>query len=105
MAALGFVITLAAVIGLSRSIAADYVAHGVRCNAICPGTVETEWIGKILANAPDPEATRAAMAARQLDGQMGRPEEVAEGVAFLVHDRGRFMNGSAMVMDGGLSAV
>jgi NAD(P)-dependent dehydrogenase (short-subunit alcohol dehydrogenase family) len=94
-----------AVVGLTRSIAADYAAQGIRCNAICPGTVETEWIGKILANAPDPEATRAAMAARQLDGQMGSPEEVAEGVAFLVHDRGRFMNGAAMVMDGGLSAV
>jgi NAD(P)-dependent dehydrogenase (short-subunit alcohol dehydrogenase family) len=94
-----------AVVGLTRSIAADYAAQGIRCNAICPGTVETEWIAKILASSPDPEAARAAMAARQLDGRMGSPEEVAEGVAFLVHDRGRFMNGSAMVMDGGLSAV
>jgi NAD(P)-dependent dehydrogenase (short-subunit alcohol dehydrogenase family) len=94
-----------AVVGLTKSIAADYAARGIRANAICPGTVETEWIGKILANAPDPAATRAAMAARQLDGQMGTPEEVAEGVAFLVHDRGRFMNGAALVMDGGLSAV
>ena len=94
-----------AVLGLTRSIAADYAAQGIRCNAICPGTVETEWIGKILANAPDPVAARAAMSARQLDGRMGSPEEVAEGVAFLVHDRGRFMNGAAMVMDGGLSAV
>ena len=94
-----------AVLGLTRSIAADYAAQGIRCNAICPGTVETEWIGKILANAPDPEAARAAMSARQLDRRMGSPEEVAEGVAFLVHDRGRFMNGAAMVMDGGLSAV
>ena len=51
-----------AVVGLTRSIAADYAAAGIRCNAICPGTVETEWIGKILADAPDPEATRAAMA-------------------------------------------
>jgi len=94
-----------AVLGLTRSIAADYAAQGIRCNAICPGTVETEWIGKILANAPDPVAARAAMSARQLDGRMGSPEEVAEGVAFLVHDLGRFMNGAAMVMDGGLSAV
>jgi NAD(P)-dependent dehydrogenase (short-subunit alcohol dehydrogenase family) len=94
-----------AVVGLTKSIAADYAARGIRANAICPGTVETEWIGKILANAPDPAATRAAMAARQLDGRMGTPEEVAEGVAFLVHDRGRFMNGTALVMDGGLSAV
>jgi NAD(P)-dependent dehydrogenase (short-subunit alcohol dehydrogenase family) len=94
-----------AVVGLTKSIAADYAGHGIRCNAICPGTVETEWIGKILANSPDPEGTRAAMAARQLDGRMGSPEEVAEGVAFLVHDGARFMNGAALVMDGGLSAV
>jgi NAD(P)-dependent dehydrogenase (short-subunit alcohol dehydrogenase family) len=94
-----------AVVGLTKSIAADYAGQGIRCNAICPGTVETEWIGKILANSPDPEGTRAAMAARQLDGRMGSPEEVAEGVAFLVHDGGRFMNGAALVMDGGLSAV
>jgi NAD(P)-dependent dehydrogenase (short-subunit alcohol dehydrogenase family) len=94
-----------AVVGLTRSIAADYASRGIRANAICPGTVETEWIGKILANAEDPEAARAAMAARQLDGRMGSPEEVAEGVAFLVSDGGRFMNGAAMVMDGGLSAV
>ena len=63
-----------AVVGLTRSIAADYAAQGIRCNAICPGTVETEWIGKILANAPDPEATRAAMAgapAGRPDGQPG----------------------------------
>jgi NAD(P)-dependent dehydrogenase (short-subunit alcohol dehydrogenase family) len=94
-----------AVVGLTKSIAADYAAQGIRCNAICPGTVETEWISKILANSPDPEGTRAAMAARQLDGRMGSPEEVAEGVAFLVDDMGRFMNGAALVMDGGLSAV
>ncbi len=94
-----------ALVGLTKSIAADYAGQGIRVNAICPGTVETEWIGKIVANAPDPAATRAAMAARQLDGRMGSPEEVAEGVAFLVHDRGRFMNGAALVMDGGLSAV
>lgn len=94
-----------ALVGLTKSIAADYAASGIRANAICPGTVETEWIGKILANAPDPAAARAAMAARQLDGQLGSPEEVAEGVAFLVHDRGRFMNGATLVMDGGLTAV
>jgi NAD(P)-dependent dehydrogenase (short-subunit alcohol dehydrogenase family) len=94
-----------AVVGLTRSITADYAAQGIRCNAICPGTVETEWIGKILANAPDPATARAGMAARQLDGKMGSPEEVAEGVAFLVSDGARFMNGAALVMDGGLSAV
>lgn len=95
----------AGVIGLTRAIAADYAGRGIRANAICPGTVETEWIGKILADADNPEAARASMAARQLDGRMGTPEEVADGVGFLVGAGGRFMNGSALVMDGGMSAV
>lgn len=93
------------VVGLTRAIAADYAQHGIRCNAICPGTVETEWIGKILANAPDPEAMRAQMAARQLDGRMGTPDEVAAGIAFLASDDARFVNGSAFMMDGGVTAV
>jgi len=93
------------VIGLTRAIAADYAHLGIRCNAICPGTVETEWIGKILANAPDPEATRKQMEARQLDGRMGTPEEIAGGIAFLASDDARFVNGAAFMMDGGMTAV
>lgn len=95
----------AAVIGLTRSITVDYAGAGIRCNAICPGTVDTEWIGKILADAPDPAAARAAMVARQLDGRMGTPEEIAAGIAFLLSDGARFVNGSAFVMDGGMTAV
>ena len=93
------------VVGLTRAIAADYAHLGIRCNAICPGTVETEWIGKILSDAPDPEATRAQMAARQLDGRMGTPDEVAAGIAFLASDDARFVNGAAFMMDGGVTAV
>ena len=95
----------AGVIGLTRATAVDYAARGIRANAICPGTVETEWIGKILADAPDPEATRRAMAARQLDGRMGTADEVAAGIAFLCSPEARFVNGSAFVMDGGMTAV
>lgn len=95
----------AGVIGVTRSIAADYAALGVRANAICPGTVDSEWIGKILAAAPDPEAARSAMEQRQLDGRMGAPEEVANGIAFLASPQARFVNGSAFVMDGGMTAV
>jgi len=93
------------VIGLTRAIAADYAHLGIRCNAICPGTVASEWIGKILADAPDPDATRRQMEQRQLDGRMGSPEEVAAGIAFLASDDGRFVNGAAFMMDGGVTAV
>jgi NAD(P)-dependent dehydrogenase (short-subunit alcohol dehydrogenase family) len=101
----GYCATKGGVIAFTRAIAADHAADGIRANAICPGTVDTEWIGKILADAPDPAATRAAMEARQLDGRMGSPEEVAAGIAFLLSDDGRFVNGSAWVMDGGMTAV
>jgi len=95
----------AAVLGLTRSLTVDYASRGIRANAICPGTVETEWIGKILATAEDPTAKRAAMEQRQLDGRMGSPEEVAAGIWFLASPEGRFMNGAALVMDGGWTAA
>jgi NAD(P)-dependent dehydrogenase (short-subunit alcohol dehydrogenase family) len=93
------------VIALTRAIAADHASQGIRANAICPGTVDTEWIGKILADADDSAALRASMDARQLDGRMGTPDEVAAGIAFMASDDGRFMNGAAFVMDGGTTAV
>lgn len=95
----------AGVLGLTRAIAADHAADGIRANAICPGTVATEWIDRILDGSPDPASTRRAMEARQLDGRMGTPEEVAAGIAFLASDDARFVNGSAFVMDGGMTAV
>jgi NAD(P)-dependent dehydrogenase (short-subunit alcohol dehydrogenase family) len=95
----------AGVIGLTRALAADHAAHGLRINAICPGTVDSPWIGKILANNPDPVATRKTMEQRQLDGRMGTPEEVAEWIAFIVDDTGRFMNGASLIIDGGMTAV
>lgn len=93
----------AGVIGLTKAIAVDHAAQGIRANAICPGTVETTWVDRILADAPDAAAVREKMAARQLDGRMGSPDEVADGVAFLA--TGRFMNGAALVMDGGMTAT
>lgn len=101
----GYCATKGGVIAFTRAVAADHAHQGIRANAICPGTVATEWIGKILADAPDPEATRATMEARQLDGRMGTPEEVAAGISFLLSPDGRFVNGSAWVMDGGMTAV
>jgi len=95
----------AGVIGLTRAIAADHAMQGIRVNAIAPGTVASEWIGKILATDPDPESARKRMEMRQLDGRMGTPAEVAEGIAFLASPEARFVNGSVFVMDAGLTAV
>jgi NAD(P)-dependent dehydrogenase (short-subunit alcohol dehydrogenase family) len=95
----------AGVIGLTRALAADHAGAGLRINAVCPGTVDSPWIGKILANDPDPVATRKVMEARQLDGRMGTPEEVAEWIAFISDDTGRFMNGASLIIDGGMTAV
>jgi NAD(P)-dependent dehydrogenase (short-subunit alcohol dehydrogenase family) len=94
----------AGVIGLTRALAVDHSRDGIRVVAMCPGTVRTEWIDKIIAGQPDPEAVRRAMGDRQLDGRMGTPEEVAAGIAFIASPDGRFVNGSEFVMDGGLTA-
>jgi meso-butanediol dehydrogenase / (S,S)-butanediol dehydrogenase / diacetyl reductase len=95
----------AGVIGLTRALAADHAAQGIRVNCIAPGTVDTEWVDRMLADDPDPVATRRMMENRQLDGRLGTPEEVAAGIAFMASDDGRFFNGSVMVMDAGLTAV
>jgi NAD(P)-dependent dehydrogenase (short-subunit alcohol dehydrogenase family) len=95
----------AAVVGLTRAMAADHAAAGLRINAVCPGTVHTEWIDRILADHPDPAQGRAAMEARQLEGRLGEPSEIASAIAYLVSDGATFVNGSAFVVDGGMTAV
>ena len=94
----------AGVLGLTRALAVDHAHEGLRANAVCPGTVATEWIDKILADAPDPATARSQMELRQLDGRMGAPEEVAATVAFLTRAEARFANGAAWVLDGGMTA-
>ena len=87
-----------AVIGFSRTIAAEWGAYGITCNAVCPGYIDTE----MLANADS--AARTELLRRIPAGRLGTPEEVARLVAFIVGPHGGYLNGSALVMDGGLSS-
>ena len=93
--------TKAAVIGLTKSIAADYVTRGVRCNAICPGTVDTPSLHGRLAAQPDPAAARAAFIARQAMGRFGTAEEIAAMAVYLASDESVFVTGQAFAIDGG----
>ena len=95
--------TKAAVIGLTKSVAADFVGDGVRCNAICPGTVDTPSLqDRINANA-DPAAARKAFVARQPLGRLAQAHEIAPLVVFLASDESAFVTGQAYNIDGGIS--
>ena len=91
----------AAVIGLTKSIAADYVTRGIRCNAICPGTVDTPSLRRRIAAQPDPKAALASFIARQPTGRFGRAEEIAALAVYLAADESTFVTGQAFVIDGG----
>ncbi len=92
-------VTKAAVIGLTKSVAKDFVGQGVRCNAVCPGTVETPSLQDRMGQQGDYEQTRAAFVARQPIGRLGRPEEIAD---LVVHLAGAtYTTGQAYVIDGG----
>ena len=93
--------TKAAVIGLTKAVAADFVGQGVRCNAICPGTVETPSLNQRLADTGDYEAARAAFTARQPMGRLGRPEELAQLALYLASDESAFTTGQIHIIDGG----
>ncbi|MBB3769558.1 2-keto-3-deoxy-L-fuconate dehydrogenase [Angulomicrobium tetraedrale] len=94
-------VTKAAVIGLTKSVAADYVGHNIRCNAICPGTVESPSLQDRLKAQGDYETTRAAFIARQPIGRIGTPEEIAD---LAVHLAGAtYTTGQAFAIDGGWS--
>ncbi len=97
--------TKAAVIGLTKSVAADFVKQGIRCNAICPGTVQTPSLDdRIAANAAEAgslEAARTGFIARQAMGRLGTPEEIAALAVYLGSDETQFLTGQAVVIDGG----
>lgn len=93
----------AAVIGLTMSVARDFIAQGVRCNAISPGTVESPSLLERFAATGDVEAARQAFIARQPMGRLGQVEEIAATATLLASDEARFMTGSNLVIDGGMS--
>jgi len=94
--------TKAAVIGLTKAIAADFVSRGIRCNAICPGTVHTPSLDeRIAAQGGDPDQVRAAFVARQPMGRLGKAEEIAALAVYLAGEESGFVTGQAMVIDGG----
>jgi 2-keto-3-deoxy-L-fuconate dehydrogenase len=96
--------TKAAVIGLTRSIAADYVTRGVRCNAICPGTVKTPSLGdRVRALAGDEDSNWRSFVQRQPMGRLGEPEEIAALALYLASDESSFTTGTVHVIDGGWS--
>jgi 2-keto-3-deoxy-L-fuconate dehydrogenase len=95
--------TKAAVIGLTKSVAADFVSRNVRCNAICPGTVQTPSLDERIAASGDAAKARAAFIARQPLGRLGTPEEVAALAVHLASDESAYTTGAIHVIDGGWS--
>ena len=98
----------AAIIGLTKSVAADFVTRGIRCNAICPGTIESpSWQSRVLEqaelNGEDVETVKAQFVSRQPMGRLGTPEEVAALAVYLGSDESAFTTGQAHVIDGGWS--
>ena len=93
----------AAVIGLTKSVAIDYVKQRIRCNALCPGTVDTPSLGERINAFDDPVQARKDFIARQPMGRLAKAEELAELSVFLASDESVFMTGQAVIMDGGIT--
>ncbi|HEY3461744.1 MAG TPA: SDR family oxidoreductase, partial [Casimicrobiaceae bacterium] len=93
----------AAVIGLTKSVAADYVQKGVRCNAIAPGTVDTPSLAERINAFADPVQARSMFIARQPMGRLAKPEEIAPLVVFLASDEAAFITGNVYSCDGGMT--
>lgn len=93
--------TKAAVIGLTKAIAVDFIRQGIRCNAICPGTVQSPSLEQRIAAQGNSEKTHAEFVARQPMGRLGRPEEIASLAVYLGSDESSFTTGQTHVIDGG----
>lgn len=93
----------AAVIGLTKAVAADVVKHGLRCNAICPGTVDTPSLRDRIAGAPDPAQAERDFIARQPMGRLASVDDITPQVIYLLSDESRFVTGQAVLVDGGVT--
>ncbi len=97
--------TKGAVLSLARAMAADHIGEGIRVNAVAPGTADTPWVGRLLAAASDPEAERAALAARQPMGRLVTAGEVAAAVAYLAGPAASATTGTVLEVDGGMAGL
>jgi 2-keto-3-deoxy-L-fuconate dehydrogenase len=91
-----------AVVALTRALAVDHVSDGIRVNAVCPGTVDSPWVRRLVAEAGE---SLDELRARQPLGRLGTPEEIAEAIAYLSSDAAGFVTGTIFVIDGGLTAA
>ncbi len=94
-----------AVLALTRAMAADLLADGIRVNAVNPGTADTPWIGRLLAKADDPAAERAALEARQPHGRLVTADEVAAAIGYLASPAAGSVTGTALAVDGGMDVL
>ena len=94
-----------AVLALTRAMAADLLADGIRVNCVCPATVDTTWVQRLLEESGDPEAERAALVARQPLGRLATADEIAATIVFLSSPASGFTTGAAYAVDGGLAGL
>jgi NAD(P)-dependent dehydrogenase (short-subunit alcohol dehydrogenase family) len=94
-----------AVLSLTLAMAADLVGEGIRVNTVCPGTVDTPWVGRLLGQADDPAAARAGLVARQPVGRLGTAEEVAAAITYLASPAAGYVTGTALAIDGGIAGI
>ncbi|MET8277969.1 SDR family oxidoreductase [Micromonospora sp. NPDC005174] len=92
-----------AVLSLTLAMATDHVREGIRFNCVCPGTADTPWVGRLLAQADDPAAERAALQARQPIGRLVTPDEVANAILYLASPRSASTTGTVLDVDGGVT--
>ena len=97
--------TKGAVAALTRAMAADHLAEGIRVNCVHPGTADTPWVQRLLDAATDPAAERAALEARQPHGRLVSAEEVADAVVYLASPRSRSTTGTSVAVDGGMQEL